>query len=145
MSALRLTGGCLCGKVRFAATAAPLSTVACHCHDCQRYTGGAPAYQVAFRRADVTLEQGEPQRFRMAGRSGRSLERLFCAHCGAPLFTELEKLPELLIVNAGALDDPSQIKIKAHIFAASAAPWHHFEPDVPRYDGDLPPRPPRAS
>ena len=145
MSPTRLTGGCLCSKLRFVATSAPLSTVACHCRDCQRYTGGAPAYQVAFRRADVTLECGTPRGFRMAGDSGRTLERQFCADCGAPLFTDLEKYPELLLVNAGALDDPAQVHIKAHIVAAAAPHWHHFEPDVPRYDGDLPPRPPRAS
>ena len=100
---------------------------------------------LAFRRADVTLECGTPRGFRMAGDSGRTLERQFCADCGAPLFTDLEKYPELLLVNAGALDDPAQVHIKAHIFAAAAPHWHHFEPDVPRYDGDLPPRPPRAS
>ena len=145
MSALRLTGGCLCGRVRFAVTSAPLSTVACHCRDCQRYTGGAPAYQVAFRRADVSIESGEPRSFSMHGDSGRTLVRHFCAECGAPLFTDLEKLADLMIVNAGALDDPSQVNIKAHIFAASAPQWHHFEPGAARYDGDLPPRPPRIS
>ena len=141
MTAPRLTGGCLCGKIRFVATAAPLSTLVCHCRDCQRYLGGAPAYQMAFRRDDVVVEQGEPRSFAMHGDSGRAITRLFCGDCGTPLFTDLEKLPKLLIVNAGALDDTSSVEIKAHIFAASAAPWHQFEPGAARFDGDFPARP----
>jgi hypothetical protein len=140
MTALRLTGGCLCGKIRFAASAKPLSTLVCHCRDCQRYLGGAPAYQMAFRRTDVTIESGEPRGFTLKGDSGRALTRLFCPDCGTPLFTDLEKLPNLMIVNAGAMDDPGTVEIKAHIFAASAAPWHQFEPGAARFEGDFPPR-----
>jgi hypothetical protein len=138
---LRLTGGCLCGDIRFVATSEPLGTLACHCADCQRYIGGGPAYQMTFRRDDVTIEKGEPRRFRKAGDSGHGLERSFCATCGAPLFTDLDKAPEFKIVNAGALDDQTHFNLKAHIFAASAPPWRRFEPDVRRYDGDYPRRP----
>ena len=139
--ATRLTGGCLCGEIRFAASAEPLSTLACHCADCQRYIGGAPAYQMAFKREAVAIEQGEPRRFVKTADSGHTITRLFCGNCGTPLFTDLSKLPGLMIVNAGALDDPTHFKLSAHIFAASAPPWHHFEPDIPRHDGDFPRRP----
>ena len=93
----------------------------------------------------MAVESGVPHSYRSHGESGRGISRLFCADCGTPLFTELEKLPDLIMVNAGALDDGAPIEIKAHIFAASAAPWHHFESGASRHDGDFPPRPPRAS
>jgi hypothetical protein len=38
---LPLTGGCICGSVRYAITAASLSVYACHCTDCQRITSSA--------------------------------------------------------------------------------------------------------
>ena len=138
---MRLTGGCLCGEIRFAASAAPLSAIACHCKDCQRYIGGAPAYQLAFRRDAITAESGDPRRFVKTADSGHTITRMFCGTCGAPLFTDLSKLPNLMIVNAGALDDQTQVKLTAHIFAASAPHWHQFEPGIPRHDGDFPRRP----
>ena len=36
-----LEGGCLCRKVRFRTTQAPLRTIACHCTFCQRVTGSS--------------------------------------------------------------------------------------------------------
>jgi len=142
MNSVPLQGGCLCGAIRFSAKSTPFSALACHCRDCQRYVGGAPAYQLTFRRDDVVIEKGEPKRYRKTGDSGRGLERLFCGDCGTPLFTDLEKIPGLMVVNAGAFDDASGLKVTAHIFCASAPPWHQYEPGAIRHDGDFP-MPPR--
>ena len=37
----KITGGCLCGRIRYSGEAEPLRMVACHCKACQRYTGSA--------------------------------------------------------------------------------------------------------
>ena len=38
---LPLTGGCVCGSVRYEITAEPFMVYACHCTDCQRITSSA--------------------------------------------------------------------------------------------------------
>ena len=37
----QITGGCLCGQVRYSGTADPMFTGVCHCKDCQKETGTA--------------------------------------------------------------------------------------------------------
>ena len=34
-----MTGGCLCGQVRYSANADPTIVAACHCKNCQKQTG----------------------------------------------------------------------------------------------------------
>jgi hypothetical protein len=41
MTKFPISGGCLCGAVRFQVTTEPLDAYYCHCRMCQR-TGGAP-------------------------------------------------------------------------------------------------------
>ena len=38
---LPLTGGCLCGAIRYEVTQPPLKVYTCHCLDCQRITSSA--------------------------------------------------------------------------------------------------------
>ena len=35
----KITGGCLCGAVRYTAEAEAASATVCHCRDCQKFTG----------------------------------------------------------------------------------------------------------
>ncbi|MEE8456169.1 MAG: GFA family protein, partial [Limibaculum sp.] len=39
MSETVFEGGCLCGAVRYRATARPLRCVICHCADCRKHSG----------------------------------------------------------------------------------------------------------
>ncbi len=41
-NAMKLEGGCYCGKVRYVAEGEPMRKGQCHCRECQFITGGAP-------------------------------------------------------------------------------------------------------
>ena len=43
-----MTGGCLCGRVRYTVTGVPAFSGICHCRNCQRYTGSAFETLMAF-------------------------------------------------------------------------------------------------
>ena len=45
-----IAGGCLCGAVRYKATAAPVLVGICHCRDCQKFTGSAFGFLVGLPR-----------------------------------------------------------------------------------------------
>ncbi|MDQ3722453.1 MAG: GFA family protein, partial [Actinomycetota bacterium] len=54
-----LTGGCLCGGVRFELAAAPQVAGYCHCTRCQRRTGTSSSAQALVDGEAVTIERGE--------------------------------------------------------------------------------------
>jgi len=115
-------GGCLCGAVRYRYDAIPLSTVACHCRDCQKLTGATNLLTLYAERAAFTHEQGELARFRKRADSGREADYVRCANCGTRLWHEPLAVPQYVFIAAGTLDDPSWVVPVAHIWVSRAAP-----------------------
>ena len=125
-----ITGGCLCGKIRYEADAEWFLAIRCHCRDCQYVSGGEPtaAFSVALGALRV---QGEPRVYRSKADSGVAVFRSFCADCGTPLFAGNERDAEFVAIKLGSLDDPSKYAPAGHIWTSSAQPWHHIDPSAP--------------
>ena len=120
------TGGCLCGAVRYTATA-PINQRICHCRLCQRAIGAAFNARVLVRVADVTL-QG-----RVATRnSSDALERGFCPDCGTTLFSR-RPAAGLMGLTTGSLDDPSLFAPEMHIWTSAKQPWVVIDDGLPQY------------
>jgi hypothetical protein len=118
-------GGCLCGDVRYKATAAPLRVTVCHCTFCQRFTGSAFLVEPIFRKEHVVLTGLLPKTY--DHRSDGSHKRVtlnFCGRCGTSLYLEFERFPDFLGVCAGTFDDPNWFDrgpdTCRHIFTRSA-------------------------
>ena len=119
-----ITGGCLCGRVRYTLTGEPALSGLCHCRNCQRYTGSAFETVVAFPSTAVSV-QGELKTYQDTGDSGKAVYRRFCPNCGSGIIAEADGLPGLTIVLAGGLDDPSVFKPTMELCCSSAQPWVH--------------------
>jgi|SRR5215475_5005315 len=65
--------------------------------------------------------------------SGNTLSRGFCPECGASLFGKTSAMPDLAMITAGSLDDPSLYKPTLDIFTASAQPWDHMNPALAKF------------
>ena len=79
--ATRITGGCLCGTVRYEAEVYLRSGYYCHCRTCQR-TSGAPAeIAVPVKPGTLRFTAAQPKFYR----SSAFAERGFCPQCGARL------------------------------------------------------------
>ena len=59
MPQLPLTGGCLCGAVRYEVTEPLVSASYCHCTRCQRRTGTAASAQARVAPGALRIVQGE--------------------------------------------------------------------------------------
>ena len=127
-----LNGGCQCGAVRYECTAEPLFTGNCHCRDCQRATGGAyvPAFAVPAQALKIT---GEVTYYESRSDSGNTFSRGFCPTCGGRVFGKSSGFPQFMLITAGSLDDPSRFKPSMDFFTASAQPWDHMNPDLPKF------------
>jgi len=118
----KITGGCLCGKVRYSADSEPTFVGICHCHDCQKFTGSAFAAVIALPKSGVTVT-GTLKGFTKPGDSGKPVERRFCPECGTSVMDEGEVMPGVVMIGVGTLDDPSWVKPTTQIYRASAQPW----------------------
>ena len=135
---LPITGGCLCGAVRYEANEPPSKGVVCHCRVCQRTTGSAFEAIVKFPRTAFRFTKGEPKRYR----SSSIMEKCFCPHCGSTLTDQYlvrksaKSNPDMVLVHIGTLDKPEAVSIASHNGVESQLPWVHFDDGLPRYRCD---------
>ena len=135
---MEITGGCLCGSVRFRITAAPIVTRACWCRLCQYLGAGSGTVNVCFRTEAVTID-GETRDYRSIADSSNVMHRRFCPTCGTPLFSEAEARPHLIFVRAGTLDNPEIARPAATIWTSAAPTWACIDERLPRVEGQPPP------
>jgi hypothetical protein len=135
---MEITGGCLCRKVRFRITAAPIAMRLCWCRDCQYFAAGNATVNVVFP-SDALNVEGQLTDFRSVADSGRVMHRHFCPSCGTPVFSAAEERPHLVIVRNGALDDTALTKPGATIWTDSAPEWAWIDESLPRFAAQPPP------
>jgi hypothetical protein len=131
--AAAMTGGCLCGAVRYESTGEPGFALLCHCRDCQRQSGGP--YNAAWRvpASGFRLTRGTPRVYVTRSDSGNEVARAFCGDCGSPLFLRVSSRPDIVGLRVGSLDDPGRFRPEADIFVKSAQPWDCMDPALPKY------------
>ena len=130
----RITGGCLCGAVRYSTDADVVRTLVCHCTTCQRHGGSAFSTLMAFPAGSIAVTGTLKTYTEPGGASGEPFHRRFCADCGTPLIFERDGAPSTLIA-AGTLDDTSIVNPTINLFCASAQPWVLITPGTQNLPG----------
>jgi len=126
-----ITGGCLCGEVRYESTEPPKKAVYCHCNTCKKARGGIFGIGAAFQRPAVKFTQGEPKIYK----SSDFAERGFCGNCGAPLFlryTSPGPYRDNIYMAVGSLDNPELVTPSYHIGVGSKVSWYTIPDDLPQ-------------
>lgn len=119
----KVTGGCLCGQVRYESDEEPAIQAICHCPDCQKQSGGAFSVNVLVPTKSITFEGVSLAQYIVPGDSGTPVTRNFCNNCGSPLSTELDAFGNLAAIKAGTLDDSSWVKPEVQIWCDTAKGW----------------------
>jgi hypothetical protein len=131
-----LTGGCLCGAIRYTVSAPVSGLRVCHCTHCQKTSGTGSSVNAVIASSDFRLTQGAPKCYATKADSGRTLLRYFCGDCGSPIYSQREASPERMVVRAGTFDDSSAMKVTANIWTKSARPWSWIDPASEQLPGN---------
>lgn len=139
LPAFPLTGGCICGAVRYRVGALPLSLYACHCTDCQHLSGGTSSMSMPMRAADLTIA-GDLAAYAKPAASGRTVTIRFCPVCSTRIMHVPAHSPDLVNLKPGTLDDTSWLVPIAHVWTASRPAGVALPDGVLSYPGQPPDR-----
>jgi hypothetical protein len=133
-----LTGGCLCGGVRFEVTEPLLSAGYCHCTRCRRRTGTAASAQARIAPGSLRITAGEDLVRQYEPDGG--FAKAFCSECGSALWSRHPDDAEVMSVRLGAFDDDPGVRPAYRQFTAYAAVWEPLPDDgLPQYPESRPP------
>ena len=133
-----MTGGCLCGNVRYEITGELGAGMYCHCKRCQRRSGCAASAQVRIWGSRMKILSGEDRLRAFSPPTG--FEKVFCGDCGSAMFSRTST--GNVGVRLGVLDGDPGVRPSAHGFTAYAASWEAIPDDgLPRHLEAAPPPP----
>jgi len=123
-----LSGGCLCGNVRYETDDTPRVSVMCHCETC-RHTHGAPMVGWFMVPAAGVRVKGKPDVYRSSDRA----QRQFCNVCGTSIFYVADARPDELDIATCTLDDPLLAAPQKHIWGEQKLDWLKLDDGLPVY------------
>ena len=133
-----ITGGCLCGAVRYEAETGQMFGGHCHCIDCQKSSGTGHSSHMAVPQSAVSIS-GETTKFVAPTDAGNSVSRHFCPTCGSPVFSTNSSMPDLLFLRASCLDDPEVFQPGVVVYTKSRPSWDQVGQGLPEFAAMPPP------
>ena len=134
MSPRPISGGCLCGGVRFEIDAVVGPFELCHCPRCRKASGSAFVAGLGVRSEDFRLLSGRDliRHYEAPIRERPPPYRTsFCSRCGSPV---PDPPPDAawFEIPAGCLDDDPGCRPDRHIFVECGSPWYEIADDLPQ-------------
>jgi hypothetical protein len=133
-----LTGGCLCGAIRYEVSAPVEKLIACHCTDCQRASGTGASINALLPSSALRFTHGTTRVFSKPADSGNVLNRHFCGDCGSPVYSQRANAPEFLVLKVGGLDRHEGLRVAMNIWTRSRRPWTLMDESLECHEGNRP-------
>lgn len=129
-----VSGGCLCGAIRFDVARFVGPFELCHCSRCRKAFGSAFAALIGVKAEDVSWISGrdEIQRYEAPVRKHPpGFRTAFCGQCGSPM-PVFEADDDWFEIAAGILDDDPGLRPDRHIFVECGSAWYEILDDLPQ-------------
>lgn len=128
---MTITGGCLCGGIRFSVNGELQPLQLCHCSQCRKAQGTAFASALPVKADAFTLDSGSELMRTFESSPGK--ERVFCGRCGSPIYSRRTSRPGMLRIRAGIIDQPLPVRPAFHQYVADKANWWSIDGDLPQF------------
>lgn len=132
----KVTGGCLCGSVRYQINGPITSLGHCHCTMCQRYHGTAYSTYSMVPKNDYAITKGDS--VLNTAHTSAQVQRKFCSKCGSPISYENDASTDNIWITAGSLDADPGCEPQYHIFVKDKVAWLEITDDLPQF-AEFPP------
>ena len=133
-----ITGGCLCGALRYEAAGEPTFAGFCFCADCRKASGGGSIGFMGFPASAVRFS-GPACQFNSPAFRGGEATRNFCPTCGGLVFGGIVGASNSHTVYAGSLDDPSHFRPAMAIVNRDRPAWAPLPPGLTVFE-TMPPQ-----
>lgn len=131
VSQMGLTGGCLCGGVRYRIDGARRDIINCHCENCRKTHGHVAAY-TSISHSDLSLlKQKSLLWFHDAS---PDTYRGFCNVCGSSLFWDARSGNDKISVAAGTLDASHGLKTIGHVYVSEAGDYYEISDGLQQFE-----------
>lgn len=135
-----ITGGCLCGAVRYESATPPSEGFYCHCRTCQKFFGGLSGTFVRIAHASFVVIKGSLTFYR----SSEVARRGFCAACGSPMVFVFDQTDADYWVGIGSLDHPEDWPLTrsaawgpvVHGHVDRKIAWQQIDDGLPQWSGE---------
>ena len=138
MTTFALTGGCLCGNIRYSLLAPAKQVERCHCSTCWRTHGALYASLALVDREALRITTG--QEGLCSYSRWPTIHRQFCGNCGCPLILVMDEIDDELNFFSATLDGgahPGHPPNKAcHNWVSSKAHWETIADELPKFDSE---------
>ncbi len=129
----KIQGGCRCGAVRYTLALEALPrTYACHCRDCQTWSGSAFSQQTFLPEAALDVS-GPLVIFELTSPSGRISTQRMCGICHTRVYNSNSARPGVVVIRAGTLDRSDELEVVAHIWVKRKQIWLALPEGVPAW------------
>ena len=118
---MRVDGACYCGEVIINGIVSADKIMACHCKDCQKFSG-APFRAVAVMSAEQFAISGVVTEYLKIADFGNERVQGFCGTFGSQIYAA-DSPKTLFMVCTSCLSQHDQLALEKHIFAKFAASW----------------------
>ena len=128
-----ITGGCLCGAVRYESANPPLDGGYCHCSKCRKAYGGLFGVLLILPASGFRFTKGQPKYYRSSDWTRRG----FCSTCGSSLDFLYDGDPNPSVV-IGSLDNPNDWSLAqagwcGHVFVDDKVSWYEITDGMPQH------------
>ncbi|MCP4330952.1 MAG: GFA family protein [Alphaproteobacteria bacterium] len=132
-----ISGGCLCGDVRYQVNGEPLFGGHCQCASCRKSSGTGHCSHMGVAKSGFTAS-GRIEVYESPTDSGNMVGRAFCPRCGAPVYSLNSGFEDIVFVRASSLDDPEIFQPQMVVFTQHSPSWDRIDPNLPAFEA-MPP------